>query len=1042
MKIKELHLRNIASIEKADIDFENDVTDCDTHEPANIFLISGDTGTGKSVILDGISMALYKTTPRIEDVTNQRSNRFYDEQGELISINSIEQYTRLGISDKDECYSELVFVGNDDVEYRAKLKLGYYMTRKLKDKERHLKYNTPSWTVKVGDADWTNVESNGQPILGAIGLSFSQFSRMAMLAQGQFAAFLTGTKDERERILEQLTNTEKFTIYGKAIHNLFQRAKESKNIAEHFYSVQQGNLLQPEKEQELRDQMAIQDTKNSSIKQRLEQVQGTIALIESLSDWQTKKQNAQSHLEGLKATFRQLSADLAYRDIKMSESRKREEALTAWVNERKALDEVYSKADTIVYQLKQFVRTCEGIKSAEGELQDAKGKTTGLADALKACEEAVNKAQKDVDEKQKSIDALLKEYNDLDPNSIVKVIKSRTDRKTSLSNLKLRIVKTETERGKAVAVRDEIQQEDQRLEKQGKELDGLKREYESANKVATEVRSLLTTMQLSVKETLTELRKRLQHDHADICPLCGQPLEHLHLDQEFHDMLTPLELKEKEANELLKVATTSYNSAKTKYDTDSGILKEKQKSYDKLIKDIAKEDESIMANAASMGLDVTQPIAIQIDAAILLASEAINMLEAKQNRAQDIQGWINQLTTDKKPLDRNLTIANRNLSDARSAVVANARDISKLAETIDERNRTKDTLMQELTLCLGVAYPLWSTDTANVIQQFASAAREYCDNKRNAETQRNRNEVEEQSLSHVRKIRKSILEGRSEWDSEVEPQPAVRGDASSDWTRLYSSVNHEDEAIREAMAKISVLLTELKVETVDAVPAKEPLVAECNELLLTQRELNESKGAICSQLEINERNKEQVQRTKAEFDKASATYDKWERIDRYFGSMRFRTLVQTYILRPLLNNANVYLERITDRYTLTCHEENEQLAILVLDRYNKNQVRSVTVLSGGERFMISLALSLALSTLNRPDMNINILFIDEGFGTLDETSLNSVMSTLERLQDIAGQTSRRVGIISHREELAERIPVKINVRRRGEGRSVVDITNS
>ena len=160
------------------------------------------------------------------------------------------------------------------------------------------------------------------------------------------------------------------------------------------------------------------------------------------------------------------------------------------------------------------------------------------------------------------------------------------------------------------------------------------------------------------------------------------------------------------------------------------------------------------------------------------------------------------------------------------------------------------------------------------------------------------------------------------------------------------------------------------------------------------------------------------------------------------GGSRFRTLVQSYILRPLLNNANIYLQQITDRYWLTCSEDNEQLSILVLDRYNKNQVRSAIVLSGGERFMISLALSLALSSLNRPDMNVNILFIDEGFGTLDERSLDSVMSTLEKLQEIAGQTNRRVGIISHREELDERIAVKIKVVKKGEGRSLIQMVNS
>ena len=104
-------------------------------------------------------------------------------------------------------------------------------------------------------------------------------------------------------------------------------------------------------------------------------------------------------------------------------------------------------------------------------------------------------------------------------------------------------------------------------------------------------------------------------------------------------------------------------------------------------------------------------------------------------------------------------------------------------------------------------------------------------------------------------------------------------------------------------------------------------------------------------------------------------------------------------------------------------------------------MRAYTVLSGGEKFVVSMALSLALSSLNGINFSSNILFIDEGFGTLDEATLNTMMQTFENLGQITGESSRRVGVISHRAELKERIPLQIRLRRMGEGRSMVSVHN-
>ena len=160
-----------------------------------------------------------------------------------------------------------------------------------------------------------------------------------------------------------------------------------------------------------------------------------------------------------------------------------------------------------------------------------------------------------------------------------------------------------------------------------------------------------------------------------------------------------------------------------------------------------------------------------------------------------------------------------------------------------------------------------------------------------------------------------------------------------------------------------------------------------------------------------------------------------------FGGKRLRTLVQTHILKQLLRKANIYLRLLSDRYVLDCSTDNQQLAILVRDGYNNGLVRAYTVLSGGEKFVVSMALSLALSSLNGINFTSNILFIDEGFGTLDEATLNTMMQTFENLGDITGESSRRVGVISHRAELKERIPLQIRLARMGEGRSQATIHN-
>ena len=113
----------------------------------------------------------------------------------------------------------------------------------------------------------------------------------------------------------------------------------------------------------------------------------------------------------------------------------------------------------------------------------------------------------------------------------------------------------------------------------------------------------------------------------------------------------------------------------------------------------------------------------------------------------------------------------------------------------------------------------------------------------------------------------------------------------------------------------------------------------------------------------------------------------------------------------------------------------DSLSIKVVDTDIMDEVRSVYSLSGGETFLVSLALALALSSLSSNKMNIESLFIDEGFGALDNETLRTAMEALERLQ---GQ-GRKVGVISHLQEILERIPAKIKVIKEQEGKSRISV---
>ncbi len=207
-----------------------------------------------------------------------------------------------------------------------------------------------------------------------------------------------------------------------------------------------------------------------------------------------------------------------------------------------------------------------------------------------------------------------------------------------------------------------------------------------------------------------------------------------------------------------------------------------------------------------------------------------------------------------------------------------------------------------------------------------------------------------------------------------------------------------------------------------------------SETLLSER--GEIKEKYRKDAEIRSRNQEITK----QIDAQKKVFELWQELYKIIGGSKdaFNVYVQRLTLKQLLDLANIHLYRLNKRYSLQMpdtYKAKEELNFYLIDHYQTGQMRLIETSSGGEKFIISLALALGLSDLSSKNVRIDSLFIDEGFGTLDSDTLETVISSLETLQS----QGKIIGIISHVEALKERIARQIRVIKKSNGVSTVEI---
>ena len=198
-------------------------------------------------------------------------------------------------------------------------------------------------------------------------------------------------------------------------------------------------------------------------------------------------------------------------------------------------------------------------------------------------------------------------------------------------------------------------------------------------------------------------------------------------------------------------------------------------------------------------------------------------------------------------------------------------------------------------------------------------------------------------------------------------------------------------------------------------------------------ELQQSIGAITQVLQQHKQQQKRFTEQLSCKDKQTKEYRRWDKLHQLIGSAdgkKFRNFAQGLTFEIMISHANQQLQKMSERYLLI-HSQTSPLELNVIDKHQAGEIRSIKNLSGGESFIVSLALALGLSQMASQNIQMDSLFLDEGFGSLDEDTLETVLEALSKLH----QDSKIIGIISHVNGLKERISNQIEVIANQQGKS-------
>lgn len=996
--------------ERQKIDFEN-------LTQAGLFGIFGSVGSGKSSILEAISFALYGETERL----NSRDKRAYN----MMNLKS------------NKSYIEFDFINFENKKFRA--------TREFKRNSKNFEdVKTPTVTFyEWKNENWIPLEhSNAEKL---IGLSYANFKRTIIIPQGQFKEFLELGATDRTNMMKEIFSLQRFDLQNNVsilnaknrseLDHLEGQLKGFEEVNEEQISAQKEHLkLEQQKFDEANKTFKKTEEKYlklKGLKEDFEVFNHKKTEFEKLNQQKTEIDILEAKTELFDKIFRIFTPLISERNKlakEISDQKKYKEDQLKIVQETEIrFEDVKNKLSAIQpkYEALNQSKIQENdlglilqMQRFSGEIETLKERTKKGSEKVKEVEKNQKLIQQKVEEFSKNAELL--KPKKLDSSLLLHVGNWFSEKKKLTETKQIQFEKTNTKKAEIARISEELKHFNINPETFKNDFKIQTENLENQKKVLSDKRN-----QLEVQQKLAHFATEL-HD-GESCPLCGA-LEHPNI-VEFDDVNSELNeiQKQIEQIEIQKDQIQKQSLEIEKILDRKKIFEEQLKSEEESLKQIQINIEEHLKNFNWKEFN----------------AENQNDFEEKRQQSFTIEKQIDELNQQIGLEQKNLEKERENLDNYNKALEKFKLDEAKKEEQI----KTNEANLKLLQWVDYERKPI--AETEEIYNKLSQSNRETEENyqKLNKEKEEISPKLAEQKTianqleKRISELEKEISENKNLIKKALSEQEFNTLEEIQEILVLEINVQETRNKIQQFRITFEILknsILELEAKLKDLSFDQEEFLILENQLKSFENDLkiaNDSVVKIATEIERLEKEFKKKEDLLKDLVHLQKRGENLKIMTNLFKGAGFVQYISSIYLRQLCDHANVRFHRMTRNQLSLQLNENHDFEII--DYLNEGRSRSVKTLSGGQSFQVSLSLALALaeSVQTHAQSEKNFFFIDEGFGTQDLESVNIVFETLMNLQ----KENRIVGIISHVEELKEKIPVSLNITKDEERGSLIEI---